>query len=125
MLTELIAMLFPPNSRSRAALKPAVRFAQSLSHDGRGPLGALARQVLSRLSSQTGALQQARGKWIDVPDLAAIASRTDVPGIGANAVGRHVLMLVVSDLRIDPRVEREARALASAGYRVTVLCPDP
>lgn len=33
-------------------------------------------------------------------------------------------MLVVSDLRIDPRVEREARALVAAGYRVTVLCPD-
>jgi glycosyltransferase involved in cell wall biosynthesis len=34
-------------------------------------------------------------------------------------------MLVVSDLRIDPRVEREARALAAGGYRVTVICPDP
>jgi hypothetical protein len=33
-------------------------------------------------------------------------------------------MLVVSDLR-DPRVEREARALASAGYAVNVICPDP
>jgi glycosyltransferase involved in cell wall biosynthesis len=33
-------------------------------------------------------------------------------------------MLVVSDLRFDPRVEREARALASAGYDVTVICPE-
>ena len=37
---------------------------------------------------------------------------------------RHVVMLVVSDLRIDPRVHRSAHALASAGYRVTVICPD-
>lgn len=36
----------------------------------------------------------------------------------------HVVMLVVSALRIDPRVEREARALASNGFRVTVICPD-
>lgn len=36
----------------------------------------------------------------------------------------HVVMLVVSALRIDPRVEREARALASNGYHVTVICPD-
>lgn len=36
----------------------------------------------------------------------------------------HVVMLVVSDLRIDPRVLRSARALAGAGYRVTVMCPD-
>jgi glycosyltransferase involved in cell wall biosynthesis len=35
-----------------------------------------------------------------------------------------VVMLVVSDLRIDPRVLRSATALARAGYRVTVLCPD-
>lgn len=47
------------------------------------------------------------------------------PGIGTLAAGRNVLMLVVSDLRIDPRVEREARALAAAGYHVTVICPDP
>jgi glycosyltransferase involved in cell wall biosynthesis len=37
---------------------------------------------------------------------------------------RDVVMLVVSDLRIDPRVEREARALAAAGYAVKVLFPD-
>lgn len=42
---------------------------------------------------------------------------------GSCASGKLVVMLVVSDLRIEPRVEREARALASAGYDVTVLCP--
>jgi glycosyltransferase involved in cell wall biosynthesis len=45
-------------------------------------------------------------------------------GIGAMASGREIVMLVVSDLRFDPRVEREARALASAGYTVTVICPE-
>lgn len=53
------------------------------------------------------------------------ATTQDCPGIGVNARGRNILMLVVSDLRIDPRVEREARALAEGGYDVTVLCPDP
>lgn len=37
---------------------------------------------------------------------------------------RAVMMLVVSDLRIDPRVEREARSLAQAGYAVHIVCPD-
>ncbi|WP_162246188.1 glycosyltransferase [Bosea sp. Leaf344] len=46
-------------------------------------------------------------------------------GIGNRASGNAVLMIVVSDLRVDPRVEREARALAAAGYAVTILCPDP
>lgn len=46
-------------------------------------------------------------------------------GIGKRASGREIVMLVVSDLRIDPRVEREARALAEAGYKVRVICPDP
>jgi len=54
---------------------------------------------------------------------AAVAS--DVIGIGNRAEGRDVVMLVLSDLRIDPRVEREARALAGAGYRITVICPEP
>lgn len=38
--------------------------------------------------------------------------------------GRDVVMLVVSALRIDPRVEREARALVKAGWRVTIIAPD-
>jgi len=35
-----------------------------------------------------------------------------------------VVMLVISALRVDPRVEREARALANNGYRVCVIAPD-
>lgn len=35
-----------------------------------------------------------------------------------------IVMLVISALRIDPRVEREARALAARGWRVRVVAPD-
>jgi glycosyltransferase involved in cell wall biosynthesis len=38
---------------------------------------------------------------------------------------REIVMLVVSDLRIDPRVERAARAAVAAGYRVKVIWPEP
>jgi len=34
-----------------------------------------------------------------------------------------IAMLVFSDLAIDPRVEREARALVAGGYRVVVVAP--
>lgn len=44
--------------------------------------------------------------------------------VGLTPRGHEVVMLVVSDLRIDPRVEREARSLAAAGYSVRVICPD-
>jgi len=45
-------------------------------------------------------------------------------GLNPDCDPHHVVMLVVSALRIDPRVEREARVLAANGYRVTVICPD-
>ena len=38
--------------------------------------------------------------------------------------GRLIVMLVVSVLRIDPRVEREARALAARGWQVRIVAPD-
>lgn len=66
-----------------------------------------------------------RGKAEADAHLIAIGEANAVPGIGAHAVGCEVLMLVVSDLRIDPRVRREAQALAAGGYRVTVVCPSP
>lgn len=47
------------------------------------------------------------------------------PGIGKSAHGRKVVMLTISNLRIDPRIEREARALAASGYEVVVIGPDP
>jgi len=56
---------------------------------------------------------------------AAAAGGWRAQGIGSKASGREIIMLVVSDLRVDPRVEREARALAAAGFSVTVICPEP
>lgn len=56
---------------------------------------------------------------------AAIGKSWRVRGVGERAAGRKIVMLVVSDLRVDPRVEREARALAAGGYFVTVICPEP
>jgi glycosyltransferase involved in cell wall biosynthesis len=44
-------------------------------------------------------------------------------GIGAEAHGSTIVMLSVSDMRIDPRIEREARALAHAGFEVVVIWP--
>ena len=37
---------------------------------------------------------------------------------------KHIVMFLSNAYRPDPRVEREAAALASAGYRVTVICWD-
>ncbi|MCI0381321.1 MAG: glycosyltransferase family 4 protein [Gemmataceae bacterium] len=36
---------------------------------------------------------------------------------------RSIVMLVINDLRVDPRVQREAKALAQNGFVVTILCP--
>lgn len=46
-------------------------------------------------------------------------------GIGLAAPGHTVVMLVVADMRSDPRVEREARALAAAGQEIVVIWTDP
>jgi glycosyltransferase involved in cell wall biosynthesis len=37
---------------------------------------------------------------------------------------KRVVMLATSNLRIDPRIERESRALAGRGYEVVVVAPD-
>ncbi len=37
---------------------------------------------------------------------------------------RHVVMLVVSSVRVDPRVRQSAQTLADVGYRVTIIWPD-
>lgn len=36
---------------------------------------------------------------------------------------RHVVMLVVSNVRVDPRVQKAARAAVDKGFRVTVVAP--
>lgn len=95
-----------------------------------------ARNVLRKVPSALrvrGRFLKARGhawrvdllnaRFPSMHDVATGKSRRARP-IGARATGRSVVMLVVSDLRVDPRVEREARALAAAGYIVTVICPE-
>ncbi len=37
---------------------------------------------------------------------------------------RRIVMLVNTDLRMDPRVQREAKALAGQGFLVTIICPN-
>lgn len=43
---------------------------------------------------------------------------------GSQTKPLEIVMLVVSELRIDPRVQREAQALACAGYHVKIIVPD-
>ena len=59
----------------------------------------------------------------DLPSLTSAVGEMPSQLVGRHAQGRQVVMMVVSDLRIDPRVEREARSLAAAGYIVEVICP--
>jgi starch synthase len=102
--------------RAASATKPVVLpLVALLSALGRGDTGAEARKAAEQMRPLAEALARLRAADAD----------PQAPGIGAAASGRDVLMLVVSDLRIDPRVEREARALAAANYQVTVICPDP
>ncbi|MCI0640036.1 MAG: glycosyltransferase [Gemmataceae bacterium] len=42
---------------------------------------------------------------------------------GQRPAPRRIVMLVINDLRVDPRVQREAKALAQNGFVVTILCP--
>lgn len=71
-----------------------------------------------------------RNKWARLRAQALALKETAIllPALRRRTIGdcdaNHVVMLAVSALRIDPRVERSARALVSAGYRVTVICPD-
>ena len=46
-----------------------------------------------------------------------------IPAQSAPPANALIVMLVWTYLPADPRVEREARALAEAGYRVKILCP--
>lgn len=50
-------------------------------------------------------------------------SRGKIPLQAPASGSPKIVMLVWSYLPADPRVEREARALAARGYRVTILCP--
>jgi glycosyltransferase involved in cell wall biosynthesis len=51
------------------------------------------------------------------------AANRRIPLTAAAADDPLVVMLVCTNLPVDPRVEREARALAGHGFRVRVICP--
>lgn len=106
-MTAIVDRLFGKSSVIRTMLRPVARAAISA--------------MRAREERRAIALAQEPEK----SELGRAAMLPDVVGVGNDAGGRQVVMLVVSDLRIDPRVEREARALAGAGYEVTVICPDP
>jgi alpha-maltose-1-phosphate synthase len=53
-----------------------------------------------------------------------VCIRLRIRTVGTRTAGRRIIMLLVSNIWVDPRVEREARALAAAGYAVEVICPD-
>lgn len=52
-----------------------------------------------------------------------LIGRKRIPATAPEREDRLVVMLVISNLTIDPRVEREARTLAANGFRVKVICP--
>lgn len=67
--------------------------------------------------------------WVELP---LAASRFVIAwygpgrsGVGEQASGRTIVMVVVADMRVDPRVQREARALAAGGFQVHVIWTDP
>jgi glycosyltransferase involved in cell wall biosynthesis len=85
------------------------------------------RRVIDSAAEHEGDATQARDankEFMCTPSLELASGDVSCKLIGMRAKGRQVVMLVVSDLRIDPRVEREARALAGAGYHVQVICPE-
>jgi glycosyltransferase involved in cell wall biosynthesis len=103
----LHAVLRPPALRLAVLLKPALRF-----------LYIALRHLVRNLAG-----------WIALPGavLAFVAAwfAPGRAGIGVRPEGRMIVMLVVADMRFDPRVEREARALAASGFLVHVIWTDP
>lgn len=103
-------------ARRLRALRHGIRWGRLRAMQRSGWLG---RSIANKPPRPGGSVHR------QAPSLATAANAAGMIGIGNAAVGRHIVMLVVSDLRIDPRVEREARALVAAGYAVSVICPEP
>lgn len=61
--------------------------------------------------------------WLGAQVAAVWLVRPKPRPLDAREVPR-IVMLTISEVFRDPRIEREARALAAAGFRVTVLYPD-
>lgn len=78
-------------------------------------------RLLGRARSARLRLANASQAWAQTPALVRALA-----GAGHRASGRlkrHVVMLVVSDVRVDPRVQKAAVAAAARGFRVTVVAP--
>jgi starch synthase len=131
---RLLAALYPALVGARdASLKTKARIRSMWLFNGRGLY--LVHQFVRQRSLSWNRLRNfVRRKFSNHRNLLAARGRVRImhlaankraKAIGTNARGRQVVMLVVSDLRIDPRVEREARALAGADYQVQILCPEP
>ena len=63
-----------------------------------------------------------RGRKLFLPVLHSGLRPAATPGSGG--LPPQIVMLVISEVWRDPRVEREARALAASGFRVKVVYPD-
>lgn len=63
--------------------------------------------------------------YMKSPELRVLAEQLrGVPGIPyTGPLQAHVVMLVISDIRIDPRVQKAAKVAVQAGFRVTVVSP--
>jgi glycosyltransferase involved in cell wall biosynthesis len=100
-IREQLARIFPPKSRMGRGLRLSA-----------SAVGRLADMVAAPWRLTSAILRMARA-W-----------GTAGCGIGFAPQGRTVVMLVVSQLHIDPRVRQEARVLAAAGFDVVVMWPE-
>jgi glycosyltransferase involved in cell wall biosynthesis len=96
-----LARAFPPDHALGRALRIS---ASAVQHVGRTLTAPVETAVAS---ARFGARSLQRG-----------------PGIGKNPTGRTIVMLVVCNLHIDPRVRQEAQALAHAGFSIIIIWPE-
>jgi glycosyltransferase involved in cell wall biosynthesis len=81
--------------------------------------------LLTRIRLSLMSVIRAPGITVRAPFLAVLYANTLLPRKPVEqSESREIVMLVISEVFRDPRVEREARALAAAGYRVRILYPD-
>jgi glycosyltransferase involved in cell wall biosynthesis len=118
-----LSNLVRKNPVARAFMRPLVRFSIKIYFKIKTAYHQFStRPAATFFRPKSGPLE---GRKISVQKALDYANGPAAIGIGSRAYGKQVVMLVVSDLRIDPRVEREARALVAVGYSVTVICPEP
>jgi glycosyltransferase involved in cell wall biosynthesis len=93
--------------------------------NARPELKARLRPAVWYYRRRVGELQQyLRGKQLQIEEGGCERAFLSTEKIGRRpGRNRTVVMLAIADLRFDPRIEREARALAAAGYKVTIIFP--